>query len=392
MKNKGLNHKSLFLATFTNIILSTKYLHIVALDVPYPPDYGAAIDMYFRAKCLGEMGVKVIYHCFDYGRGRSKQLEEICHEVHYYPRKGALDSLFSSEPYIVHSRRNKLLFDRIFADEHPVFLEGTHTCACLTDDRARSKKIFVRMHNIEEDYYRHLAEAAPVGFTKWYYSMEAKRLKRFEPLLSRATGIFSVSEKDHKDLSARFSNVEYLPPFIYNDKVECLTGRGEYALYHGNLMVEENLKAAEFLLEEVFNNSEIEFIVAGKGANDLSKKYSAKNFKFIDSPTGDELTKLIQNAHVNVLPTFQPTGIKHKLVNALFTGRYCVVNPIMVEGIGLDKLCITAKDALEMRNAITELFKKDFPVEEIVKRKEVLEKIYSNKKNAEKIVRVIFGE
>ncbi|MGP8215820.1 MAG: hypothetical protein ACLQQ4_09680 [Bacteroidia bacterium] len=372
-------------------ILNSKYIHIVALDVPYPPDYGAAIDMYFRAKCLNELGIKVIYHCFDYGRGRSEQLEEICHEVFYYQRKSFLNSIFSSEPYIVHSRRNKLLFDRIFGDEYAVLLEGTHTCASLTDERYKGKKIFVRMHNIEEDYYRHLADATSFGIKKLYYSMEAERLKRFEPLLSRASGLFSVSEKDHIDLSARFQHVEYLPPFIYNDKVECLPGHGDYALYHGNLLVEENLKASRFLIEEVFNKLQVKLIVAGKGACELSKKYHAENVKFINSPTGDELMKLIQNAHINVLPTFQPTGIKHKLINALFTGRFCLVNPTMVEGIGLDKLCHIATDAAGMQGAVSALFLQDFRREEIVKRKEILEQTYSNRKNAEKLVRVIFG-
>jgi glycosyltransferase involved in cell wall biosynthesis len=371
--------------------VSNNHLHIVALDVPYPPDYGAAIDMYFRAKCLHEMGIGVTLHCFDYGRGRPQQLNDVCENIFYYPRKSAWECMFSSEPYIVHSRRNKLLFDRIFADDSPVLLEGTHTCACLTDARHKEKKIFVRMHNIEEDYYRHLAEAAPLGFSRRYYSMEAKRLAKFEPLLSEAACLFSVSEKDHKDLSARFKRVEYLPPFIYNDVVECKTGKGEYALYHGNLHVEENLKAARFLLEEVFNKSDIKFVVAGKGANDLAKEYKKQNFEFIDSPSGDELIKLIREAHVNVLPTFQPTGIKHKLINALFQGRYCVVNPPMVEGNGLDILCVIAKNADEMLSTVTSLFQKDFPAEEITRRKMVLEQVYSNKKNAEKLIKAIFG-
>ena len=366
-------------------------MHIVALDVPYPPNYGAAIDMYFRVKCLHELGIEISLHCFEYGRGRPKQLEEICDEVFYYPRKSPLQCLFSSEPYIVHSRRNKLLFERIFADDSPVLLEGTHTCACLTDPMHQGKKIFVRMHNIEEDYYRHLANAAPLGYIRSYYAMEAKRLKKFEPILSEAACLFSVSEKDHKDLSARFKRVEYLPPFIYNDIVECQTGKGDYALYHGNLQVEENLKAARFLLEEVFNKLDLKLVIAGKGATDLRQRYNRQNFRFVESPSGEELSELMRNAHVNVLPTFQSTGIKHKLINALFQGRYCVVNPPMVDGNGLDKLCIVVNSAEEMRSIVTDLFQKDFPAEEVTRRKMVLEQIYSNKKNAKKLVNVIFG-
>ncbi|HXP49546.1 MAG TPA: mannosyltransferase, partial [Bacteroidia bacterium] len=214
-----------------------RYLHIVALDVPYPPDYGGAVDMFYKVKSLSEIGIKVIYHCFEYGRGQSSQLNALCHEVHYYPRKSILGSLFTSEPYIVYSRRNKALFNRILDDEYPVLLEGTHTCACLTDERYKKKRIFVRMHNIEEDYYRYLAEVAPFGISKFYYGMESRRLKEFEQSLNRATGLFSISEKDQSDLAKRFTKVEYIPPFIENDVVRCIEGKGEYALYHGNLTV-----------------------------------------------------------------------------------------------------------------------------------------------------------
>lgn len=372
--------------------MAQKHLHIVALDVPYPPNYGAAIDMYFRVKCLNELGVKITLHCFDYGRGKPKELAEICDRVYYYPRKSALQCAFSREPYIVHSRRNKALFDRIFADDSPVLLEGTHTCACLTDPRRKGKKVFVRMHNIEEDYYRHLADAHS-GMVKWYYYFEAKRLRRFENLLSEATGLFSVSEKDDKDLKAQFKNVHFMPPFIYIDKIECKPGRGEYALYHGNLSVAENKKAAKFIIDNVFKGLQIPLVVAGKGAKELSNGYPKSDLlKFVESPNGDELTELIKNAHVNVLPTFQPTGIKHKLVNALFQGRYCLVNSVMIEGIGVDGLCVIADSAAEMKEKVAQLFKQDFQVEEIKKRRVILENRYSNKKNAEFLVKTIFEE
>jgi hypothetical protein len=54
----------------------------------------------------------------------------------------------------------------------------------------------------------------------------------------------------------------------------------------------------------------------------------------------------------------------------------------MVEGIGVEELCIIANDAASMKAKVTELFQKDFPAEEITKRKNLLEKRYSNKKNA----------
>ena len=39
-------------------------IHIVAFDVPYPPNYGGIVDVFFKLKTLHEMGADIIYHCF----------------------------------------------------------------------------------------------------------------------------------------------------------------------------------------------------------------------------------------------------------------------------------------------------------------------------------------
>ncbi len=372
--------------------MKERFIHIVDLDVPYPANYGAAIDMYFRIKSLHALGVKIILHCFEYGRGKASRLNNYCEQVHYYPRKSIMEFPFRAEPYIVYSRENKELFDRLFADEYPVLLEGVHTCAPLMDERYKQKSFYVRMHNVESEYYEYLAKATGHPIKRYYYTTESERLKKFEKNLDRAKVLFSVSERDHTTLAAQFPNVEYLPPFIYNDVIDCKPGRGSYAIYHGNLGVEENRRAAKFLIHDVFPGLNVPLLIVGTKANTLTKSTKEYNIEFINSPTANDLKDLLQNAQIHVLPTFQPTGIKHKLLNSLFSGRYCVVNPPMVDGNGLAQFCHVAKDVDEMKKIISELFKKDFPQEEIERRKATLQNIYSNSNNAQKLADVIFGK
>lgn len=372
--------------------MNDKFLHIVDLDVPFPANYGAAIDMYYRIKTLNQQGIRIKLHCFEYGRGKAERLNNYCEEVHYYPRKSILEFPFRKDPYIVYSRKNNELSDRIFADDYPVLLEGVHTCSLLMDERSRQKSFYVRMHNVEHEYYEYLAKAMANPLKKYYYHKESERLKRFEKNLAIAKCLFSVSERDHATLKAEFPDVEYLPPFIYSDVIDCKPGRGSYALYHGNLKVAENIQAAEFIIREVFPGLKIPLLIAGTNASALANITKAHNIEFIDSPNATDLKDLIQNAQIHVLPTFQPTGIKHKLINSLFAGRYCVVNPPMVENNGLAQFCAVANDASEMRNIIGELYKKEFPQSEIDRRKDTLQNIYSNSRNAEKLVQVIFGD
>ena len=61
-----------------------KTLHVVALNIPWPANYGGVIDIYYKIKALHECGVKIILHCFEYERPHAAELEAICKEVHYY--------------------------------------------------------------------------------------------------------------------------------------------------------------------------------------------------------------------------------------------------------------------------------------------------------------------
>ena len=100
--------------------MNLKAIHIIALDVPFPPDYGGVIDIYFRAKALKDLGVNVILHCFEYGRGTDHDFQEIANEVHYYKRNKSLWTNFKKEPFIVATRRAENLVKRLLEDDFPI--------------------------------------------------------------------------------------------------------------------------------------------------------------------------------------------------------------------------------------------------------------------------------
>ncbi|MCD4731055.1 MAG: glycosyltransferase family 1 protein, partial [Bacteroidales bacterium] len=84
-----------------------RHLHIVAFDIPYPPNYGGVIDVWYKLKALHAKGIKIILHCYEYpGRDRSDKLTDYCSKVYYYPRLVGLNSALSLKPYIVSSRRS----------------------------------------------------------------------------------------------------------------------------------------------------------------------------------------------------------------------------------------------------------------------------------------------
>ena len=89
-----------------------KHLHIISFDIPYPPNYGGVIDVFYKIKALHSAGIKIHLHCIEYpGRDRTTELNKYCHSVNYYRRKTGLFSALSQKPYIVSSRKSKELIN-----------------------------------------------------------------------------------------------------------------------------------------------------------------------------------------------------------------------------------------------------------------------------------------
>ncbi len=361
--------------------------------MPYPPNYGGVIDVFYKIKALSDAGVKVHLHTFHYGRDRSEVLDAICDQVSYYPRRKFYQAVYSSVPYIVGSRKSGDLLSDISADDHPILFEGLHTCVYLDHPSLKDRKKIVRMHNIEWDYYSGLGKQERNFFRRVYFMQESRKLKQFEDILEHADLILGISPNDTIYLDKKFGKVNYLPAFHPNDEVLSKTGKGDYAIYHGNLSVQENNQAAMYLVLKIFDDIDIPLKVAGKDPLTTLKKVAEKSGKFelIANPYDEKMDTMISDAQFNVLPTFQATGIKLKLLNALYNGRYCVVNSIMVQNTGLEELCIVSNTAEEMKEHIRDIKDKDFPQSEIERRRKLLAEKFSNAANAQELIKLIYS-
>jgi hypothetical protein len=373
--------------------MSDVHLHIISFTIPYPPNFGGAIDVFFKIRTLHSARVKVHLHCFSYDRKPSPELEKYCHEVHYYPRKTGLGSALTWMPYIVYSRRSEKLLENLLKDDFPIIFEGLHSCYYLSHPSLKNRTRIYRESNIEHLYYYHLSKAETNLPKKLYYILSSLKLRAFQGILSHASMMLTVSREDNEYLSRKFPlvPVEYLPSFHKDDEITCLPGTGEFALYQGNLSVVENEKAAMYLLKEVFRETGIRFIIAGLNPSGKLERFVSQhqNVTVIPNPTEDEMSALIRTAHVNILVTFQPTGLKLKLLNALFNGRYCLVNPEMVSGTELSELCEIGKTKQELRQKVTELMHQPFNGERLFLRREKLLKWHSNKENCIRLLNLL---
>jgi len=372
-----------------------KHLHIISLDVPWPVNYGGVFDLFYKLPPLHAEGIKIHLHCFDNGRGEQHELKKYCEEVFYYPRNTGHKGFATNLPDIVASRKNDMLLENLLKDEHPIFMEGVHCTYLTLDKRFTKRKKFVRIHNVEHHYYKQLYNCSTAVFKKLYYLWESKLLKKYEQqLVHHATAFWSVTEKDapyyRNELHCR--TMDYLPLFLPPWNVTAKEGMGAYCLYHGDLSVSANNYAVKWLLEKVFIDLDLPIIVAGKKPSKSLEDMVHENANacLVANPTANEMQDMIAKAHINILPCFNNTGIKIKLLNALYNGRHCVVNEAMVSGTSLGELCHILETPEAFKERIQQLYHQPFTNAELDVRKKILNNHFNNEASAKQMVKWIW--
>jgi len=368
-----------------------KLLHLVSFNVPLPADYGGVIDVFYKIKALYKAGVKIKLHCFDYGRGNAPELEKYCEKVYYYPRGKGFFYLFSDKPFIVNTRNDKSLLKNLADDPRPILFEGIHTTYFLRHPALSKHKKIVRTHNVEHDYYDYLSRSTESNRNKYYFKQEAIKLRVYEKILHHADHILCISPADTNYFSTKYGKSSYVPAFHPFDEVRTEKGKGEYIIFHGNLEIAENLNVVNFLIDNIFTEITYPFYIVGKNPPEklINRVQDIPHINLFSNVSREVMDVLIRESQICLIPTFQPTGMKLKLLNSLFAGRHCICNSMMVQNTGLESLCTIVDQQNEMINAIEDLFEKEFTQENIDSRKKILENEFSNEKNARKIVDII---
>ena len=371
-----------------------KYLHIVTHDIPYPADFGGVIDIFYKIKTLHQNGVKIFLHCFENKRPRQNELDKYCVSVNYYKRNTDLRNFSFKLPFIVSSRKSDELLQNLQKDNYPILFEGIHSTYHFFNGSLNNRVVVLRLFNAEFEYYHHLAMHEKNPFRKLYFAHESKLLKKYESKLATKVPILALSGTDVELYQDNFgaTNIKHLPVFLPYLAADGKEGHGCYCLYHANLSVNENEEAALWLVQHVFNDLNIPFVIAGKNPSQKLVFLTEKNPEacVVANPTDMELHDLISKAQINILPSFNNTGVKLKLLNALYNGRHCIANNAGVAGSGLNRACTIAEDEDDFKTAVKYLYDMPYTNEENNKRQQLLQ-LYNNQQNADKLIEILWG-
>lgn len=372
----------------------SKELHLVSLVVPFPPDYGGVIDIYYKIKTLHELGCKVHLHAFTYGgRKPSPELEEITQSVRYYTRESIPGALLSELPYIIASRASASLNRRLIAEPFPVLFDGLHCTASLDSPGLKDRIKIVRLHNIEWQYYRALAKYSSALHLRLHYQLEWRKLRRFEAgNLKNANYLLTISERDTKYFRSIYGdNVLRIPPFHTFRDLSIHPGKGDFILFHGDLAVAENQKVVYTLIKEVFSKITYKVVIAGRkpppGLVKMTESFP--NIVLKADVTSQEMQTLMEQAQVQVVHVLQTAGFKVKLMYAMFTARYCVCNTAAIVEPAFTPFIKIYNNSAEMIELIELCMQQQNTEYDIANRRKALFSGFDNLENARRILELV---
>ncbi len=361
-------------------------IHIVAFDNPFPPDYGGAMDVFYKIKALQETGVRIHLHFFEYGRKKTDALHKLADRFYVYPRKYNPLHLFSGQPYIVKSRAHELLLKRLQKVRDPVLFEGIHTTAFLP--QMETEKKWIRVHNVEWEYYGELARWEEHFFKKWFFKSESRKLKRYEPGIWKKADMLFYIHPQEKTFLPEETPKRWIPPFHPYEEIKYAPLRKNYVLFHGNLSVAENRWAVREIWENLLKDMNMQFVIAGKNPGNQLKEWVKKHKKIhlIANPTHHELEKLVMEAGLNLIYSPQFTGFKLKLLHALYRSSHVLVQKNLITRTPLEGIVAHFTDWEEARDKTAIFLQNNNLSKQRKATEEVLHAYFDNKMNAKKIM------
>ncbi|WP_264520758.1 hypothetical protein [Flavobacterium sp. N1994] len=372
-----------------SIIMQTKPLHIISFDNPFPPDFGGAIDVFYKVKALHAIGFTIHLHCFYEDRDVvSNELKAITEKVYLYKKNKNPFFLFSQYPFPVVCRFRNELIENLAKVDAPIFFEGLHTTMILQKIKLDNKK-YLRLHNIESNFYAGMSQNETNYFKKIAYHYAAQKYIDYQKNIANFDHVFTLSTYENDFAKTITDKVSYVPVFHGNEQVAPLSEYGNYAFYHGDLRLADNKNAAKFLIKVFKQIGDYKLIIASSNGKKMVEKRTKNlpNIEFVELKNDSQLDDLFKNAHINVMLSFQKSGTKLKVINSLFKSRFCLVNSNMVDDEQVLKFCELAHSKEEFIAKIKTL--RNQPFQDVDNRNQAFSKVLNDINNAKQIAKII---
>lgn len=296
------------------------HIHIIYKKASHTSISGNQPDLIHMIKALKKIGQTIHLHCFYPERIQIALIKEDCQKIETYAHQPPSGKISNS----IQKAEIKRLMNNLMEDDAPIVFHGYQSASMLGDvNEWGARTILIRLLRDEPTYLQNLAKVTPWGPLKLRYWIEsALAIKKFKILLQKAKIVSSI------ELENTETKINLIPEFKEELQSFFKEGNGSFCLYYGDLSKRENEYSARWLLEHVFNNLEIPFVIAGNNpAESLEQAAHVRMHTcLVSNPSEQEMSELIKKAQIVLMPSFIDQQSQDNVLKFLLWGRHILVN------------------------------------------------------------------
>lgn len=328
---------------------------------PFPPHDGGSLASLNMAKGLVKAGNSVDMLAMNtsrhfYGKGiNGNKIEGLGRVTGVFvdtsiTYRGILRNLiFSSIPYtaerFISGEFEEAIASMIFKKSYDIIqLEGLYLSHYLPAIRRNSDVAVVyRAHNVEHMIWDTLSKRLRKGLRSVYVSNLQKRIKKYEQSFINSYDLLATVTGEDLDILNQLGNrkpaiVAPFGMFQEDFQVNCQSSEADLNLHYiGALDWLPNIESLEWFIKKVWvvireRHPGMRFYVAGRNANGSLVRFLLKNrVDFVGEV--EDSRKFICQAGILVVPLFAGSGIRVRIIEAMFAGKPIVATSSAVSGI-----------------------------------------------------------
>ena len=311
----------------------------------------------------------------------------------YQPKKGHKGFSFMA-PFSISSYYDKKLISTLGRDEHPILFHGLETTFNVKDMNRSGRKIFIRCLELEtpgDDPNNNFNIIN--GDSKWHDFFSITKVNYENDIKNRFPLLVSNHETAEKFTAKNKKLSNYvIPPCIGIPTYLGEDGAGSFCLFHCDLDNHITEKAAHWLLDNIFNEIDIPLVITGNNPSKWLEHaaYRQLNTCLVANPASNERMELIKKAQVIILPYVSSSTYTHEMIQSLIFGRHILALEMTDTSDGINNLIHSENSTEKFKTKANNLFELTFTEDEKNKREAFLQKKFSDKAGAEKLISMLY--
>ena len=325
---------------------------------PYPAKEGGPIAMNAITQMLLKEGhvVKIIavntpkynidIHSIDPAYRQATQIELV--EVNtQLSIAGALKSLFRNVSYHVERFKSKQLEQKLIdvlskEDIDVVIFETIYLAIYADVIRKYSRaKLILRAHNVEHTVWKRIALNTSFGLKKIYLSLLAKQLKTYEQKIIRDFDeVWCISSVDADWFKKQIDTipVDVIPFGVDEDQIlqTPVPFSSDTLFSIGSMDWLPNLEGVQWFLDSVWEQihrayPDLVYKIAGRNMPESLQNKQTEGVDVVGEVA--DAHDFMQNNGILIVPLWSGSGIRIKIIEAMFMGKVVITTSLGIEGI-----------------------------------------------------------